>query len=50
MRPRDPKKPTEGECRAFKTDRAFFPDEATARRFISEKQAEADTLGRVRSS
>lgn len=45
MRPRDPKKPTEGECRAFKTDRAFFPDEATARRFISEKQAEADTLG-----
>jgi integrase len=45
MRPRDPKRPTEGECRAFKTDRAFFPDEATARRFISEKQAEADTLG-----
>jgi integrase len=45
MRPRDPKKPTEGECRAFKTDRAFFPDEATARRFISEKQDEADTLG-----
>jgi integrase len=45
MRPRDPRNPTEGECRAFKTDRAFFPDEATARRFISEKQAEADTLG-----
>lgn len=45
MRPRDPRKPTEGECRAFKTDRAFFPDEASARRFISEKQAEADTLG-----
>lgn len=45
MRPRDPRKPTEGECRAFKTDRAFFPDETTARRFISEKQAEADALG-----
>jgi integrase len=45
MRPRDPRNPTEGECRAFKTDRAFFPDEATARRFISEKQAEANTLG-----
>lgn len=45
MRPRDPRKPTQGECRAFKTDRAFFPDEATARRFISEKQAEACTLG-----
>ena len=45
MRPRDPRRPTEGECRGFKTARAFFPDEATARRFISEKQAEADTLG-----
>ncbi|MEY2822145.1 MAG: hypothetical protein RL105_1717, partial [Verrucomicrobiota bacterium] len=45
MRPRDPRKPTQGEHRAFKTDRAFFPDEASARRFISEKQAEADTLG-----
>ena len=45
MRPRDPRKPTEGECRGFTTARAFFPDEATARRFISEKQAEADTLG-----
>jgi dipeptidyl aminopeptidase/acylaminoacyl peptidase len=45
MRPRDPRKPTEGECRGFTTARAFFPDEATARRFISEKQADADTLG-----
>ena len=45
MRPRDPRRPTEGECRGFTTARAFFPDEATARRFISEKQAEADTLG-----
>ncbi|MFM7397989.1 MAG: hypothetical protein ACKO4N_03345, partial [Verrucomicrobiota bacterium] len=45
MSPRDPRRPTSGECRAFKTDRAFFPDEATARRFISEKQAEADALG-----
>jgi integrase len=45
MRPRNPRKPTEGECRGFTTARAFFPDEATARRFISEKQAEANTLG-----
>ena len=45
LRPRDPKRPHSGSVKAMTTTRAFFPDEKSARLFISEKEAEAVELG-----
>lgn len=45
LQPRDPKRPASGSVKAVTTTRAFFPDEKSARLFISEKQAEAVELG-----
>ena len=45
LRPRDPKRPNAGMVKEMTTTRAFFPDEKSARLFISEKKAEADELG-----
>ena len=45
LRPRDPKRPHSGSVKAVTTTRAFFPDEKSARLFISEKEAEAVELG-----
>ena len=45
LRPRDPKRPHSGSVKEMATTRAFFPDEKSARLFISEKEAEAVELG-----
>lgn len=45
LRPRDPKRPALGSVKEMATTRAFFPDEKSARLFISEKEAEAVELG-----